>query len=69
MAARFGAPFAIVSGGLACILSVAIIARLVPAIRNYTLTTMPHDDDSLIKRPDNRVRQVSEGLAPIRTRR
>lgn len=47
VAARFGAPFAIVSGGLACILSVALIARLVPAIRNYTLTTVPHEDDDI----------------------
>ncbi len=35
VAARFGTPFSIVSGGVACILTVAIIAWLVPAIRRY----------------------------------
>jgi MFS family permease len=37
VAARLGAPFAIVSGGLACIVSVALVAWLVPAIRRYDL--------------------------------
>lgn len=35
VAARFGASFAVISGGLACILSVAVIAWLIPAIRLY----------------------------------
>jgi MFS family permease len=39
VAARYGAPFSIASGGLACILSVAIIAWLVPAIRRYQTDT------------------------------
>ncbi len=45
VAARFGTPFAIASGGLACVLSVALIAWLVPTIRRYTLTGILHDDD------------------------
>jgi hypothetical protein len=39
VAVRYGAPFSIASGGLACILSVAIIAWLVPAIRRYQTDT------------------------------
>lgn len=35
VAARFGAPFSVVSGGVACIVTVAIVAWLVPAIRRY----------------------------------
>lgn len=35
VAARFGTPVSIVSGGVACILTVAVIAWLVPAIRRY----------------------------------
>ncbi len=35
IAARFGAPFSVVSGGIACIITVAIIAWLVPTIRRY----------------------------------
>ncbi len=35
VAARFGTPFSVVSGGVACILTVAMIAWLVPAIRRY----------------------------------
>ena len=35
VAARFGTPFSVVSGGVACIVTVAIIAWLVPAIRRY----------------------------------
>ena len=35
VAARFGTPFSVVSGGVACIATVAIIAWLVPAIRRY----------------------------------
>ena len=35
--ARLGASFAIVSGGLACIISVVLVAWLVPAIRRYDL--------------------------------
>lgn len=37
VAARFGAPFAVISGGLACVLSVVLVAWLVPAIRHYQL--------------------------------
>lgn len=39
VAVRYGAPVSIVSGGLACIVSVAIIAWLVPAIRRYHTNT------------------------------
>jgi len=35
VAARFGAPVSVVSGGVACIATVALIAWLVPAIRRY----------------------------------
>lgn len=35
VAARFSTPFSVVSGGVACIVTVAIIAWLVPAIRRY----------------------------------
>jgi len=35
VAARFGTPFSVVSGGVACIVTVAMIAWLVPAIRRY----------------------------------
>ncbi len=35
IAARFGAPFSVVSGGVICVFTVAIIAWLVPAIRRY----------------------------------
>lgn len=35
VAARFGTPFSIVSGGVACVLTVVIIAWFVPAIRRY----------------------------------
>jgi MFS family permease len=35
VAARFGAPFAIASGGVACLLSVVLIAWLIPSIRRY----------------------------------
>lgn len=35
LAARFGAPAAVVSGGIACILTVAIVAWRVPTIRRY----------------------------------
>jgi len=45
VAARFGTPFAVVSGGLACILSVALIAWLVPTFRRYTFTATPHEVD------------------------
>ncbi len=37
VAARLGAPFAIISGGIACVISVALVAWLVPAIRRYDL--------------------------------
>ncbi len=39
VAARFGTPFSVVSGGVACIATVAIIAWLVPAIRRYHAQT------------------------------
>ena len=39
VATRYGAPVSIVTGGVACILSVAIIAWLVPAIRRYHINT------------------------------
>jgi hypothetical protein len=42
VAARFGAPFAIASGGVACLLSVVLIAWLIPSIRRYE-----HGDMSL----------------------
>ena len=42
VAARLGAPFAIISGGLACIISVALVAWLVPAIRRYDLGAESH---------------------------
>ncbi len=45
VAARFGAPASLVSGGVACILSVAIIAWLVPAIRRYELADVPHEQE------------------------
>ena len=39
VAARFGAPFSVASGGVACIATVALIAWLVPAIRRYQTDT------------------------------
>ncbi len=39
VAARFGTPFSVVSGGVACIATVALIALLVPAIRRYRAQT------------------------------
>lgn len=39
VAARFGAPMAVVSGGIACVISVALIAWLVPSIRRYERDT------------------------------
>jgi len=42
VAARLGAPFAIISGGIACIISVALVAWLVPAIRRYDLGEESH---------------------------
>lgn len=41
VAARFGAPTSIVSGGLACVATVALIALAVPAIRRYDLRSGP----------------------------
>jgi hypothetical protein len=35
VAARYSTPFSIASGGIACVITVAIIAWLVPAIRRY----------------------------------
>jgi MFS family permease len=39
VAARFGTPFSVASGGIACIATVALIALLVPAIRRYHAQT------------------------------
>jgi len=35
VASLWGAPFAIISGGLGCLLAVILIAKLTPALRNY----------------------------------
>ena len=42
VAARLGAPFAIISGGIACVISVALVAWLVPAICHYDLGEESH---------------------------
>lgn len=47
VAARFGAPTSVISGGIACVLSVAIIAWLIPAIRRYELADAPEDASPL----------------------
>jgi MFS family permease len=35
VAARYGAPFSVVSGGIMCVITVAVVAWLVPSIRRY----------------------------------
>jgi len=47
VATRFGAPASVVSGGIACILSVAIVAWLVPAIRRYEYTHAQGETDDV----------------------
>ena len=44
VASVWGAPFAIISGGLGCLLAVVLIAKLAPALRNYDGRLL-HDAD------------------------
>jgi MFS family permease len=46
VATRFGAPFAVASGGVACLISVVLIAWLVPAIRRYEREEMSLEAES-----------------------
>ena len=43
-AALWGAPFAVVSGGIGCLLAVLVIAKLAPALRNYDGSMLPEPD-------------------------
>jgi MFS family permease len=43
-AALWGAPFAVVSGGIVCLLAVLLIARLAPALRDYDGSMLPEKD-------------------------
>ena len=40
-AALWGAPFAVVSGGIGCLLAVLLIAKLAPALREYDGSMLP----------------------------
>ena len=43
-AALWGAPFAVVSGGIGCLLAVLLIAKLAPALRDYDGSMLPESD-------------------------
>src|SRR5207248_2140785 len=43
-AALWGAPFAVVSGGIGCLLAVLLIAKFAPALRNYDGSMLPGRD-------------------------
>jgi len=43
-AALWGAPFAVVSGGIGCLLAVLLVAKLAPALRDYNGSMLPESD-------------------------
>jgi MFS family permease len=50
-AALWGAPFAVVTGGIGCLLAVLLIAKLAPALRDYDGSMPPNADSTLPPQP------------------